>query len=282
MKTTLIQFILMLLVAIPSPSALTAQILPAAVKSPVSIDLSIQEQLPWQGNSRRLSVFNMDEIRLAGITALSVWLAGRIDAEWDEEFALEGHAALFRGLKYYGNVGLLYDSPRIPWIAGGIVIGSWGLSRFGRQQAAFKTVKLMGQALLLTTVVTLTMKLTIGRHRPYADKGAYQFEPFDFSLNATHMSFPSGHTSSIFALMTVLAKRTDFRQLKILAYGFSGAVALQRMQDRKHWASDVIAGGVIGYMAACRVLRRSRRAESARMLISPYWQEKKIGVYLHF
>jgi membrane-associated phospholipid phosphatase len=66
-------------------------------------------------------------------------------------------------------------------------------------------------------------------------------------------SFPSGHASSAFAFATVLAwfyprlRRTFF----ILAAG----CALSRCTDGVHWASDCLAGAVIGYSGAWLALR---------------------------
>ena len=58
-------------------------------------------------------------------------------------------------------------------------------------------------------------------------------------------SFPSGHTSGAFTLSTVLSRRHGWR-VGLPAYTLATFTALARMEDSKHYASDVIAGAFIG------------------------------------
>ena len=102
------------------------------------------------------------------------------------------------------------------------------------------TVRQMWEAYAISAAITLILKISIGHHRPYSNNGPYDFELLDFTLKSSQMSFPSGHTSTAFALMTVLAKRSGSFWVKSAAYILSASVAFQRMQHRKHWASDVL------------------------------------------
>jgi hypothetical protein len=66
---------------------------------------------------------------------------------------------------------------------------------------------------------------------------------------SSDQSFPSGHTAKAFLGATFLGRWVDARwdsDLGYLAYVPATAVGLARMQHDKHWASDVVAGALLG------------------------------------
>ena len=95
------------------------------------------------------------------------------------------------------------------------------------------------------------------------------------------MSMPSGHTSSIFAMMTVLAKQYTKWYIKIPAYTFAFSVAFQRMNSMKHWGSDLILGGTLGYLIGSAIYNRYRSKEES-FFILPVINDKSIGLAVHF
>jgi membrane-associated phospholipid phosphatase len=61
-------------------------------------------------------------------------------------------------------------------------------------------------------------------------------------------SFPSGHATNAFALATVIANEYKDRPLvRWGAYGVAGLVGVSRFTGRRHFLSDVVVGGAIGY-----------------------------------
>lgn len=60
-----------------------------------------------------------------------------------------------------------------------------------------------------------------------------------------HFSFPSGHTSSSFAMAAVLHEAYG-PVVGVPMYAFAGWVGFERLDDRKHMFSDVLFGGVMG------------------------------------
>ena len=138
----------------------------------------------------------------------------------------------------------------------------------------------MWEAYAISAAITLILKISIGHHRPYSNNGPYDFELLDFTLKSSQMSFPSGHTSTAFALMTVLAKRSGSFWVKSAAYILSASVAFQRMQHRKHWASDVLFGGAIGYCIGSWVVSRSRN-HKVNIVMSPY-DGTRAGIRINF
>lgn len=87
----------------------------------------------------------------------------------------------------------------------------------------------MFRSMAYAGVAVTALKVAVRRTRP--NGGAY--------------SFPSGHTAVAFAVAPVLARRFGLAAA-IPAYALATSTALGRMEDRKHYLSDVIVGAGIG------------------------------------
>jgi hypothetical protein len=78
-----------------------------------------------------------------------------------------------------------------------------------------------------------------------------EFRPFSGSN-----SFPSGHTAVAFALATSIADETDDSWSDYAVYGAATLTALSRINDNRHWASDVLVGALIGHLSGRWVSRQ--------------------------
>lgn len=96
--------------------------------------------------------------------------------------------------------------------------------------------------------ITTVLKLAFGRARPFVEDGSKSFGNW-FILDDTFHSLPSGHATVAFSISTVLANNTKSDLLKIIAYVPAVLTAISRVYQDKHWASDVLLGGIIGYAA---------------------------------
>ncbi|HQU70911.1 MAG: phosphatase PAP2 family protein [Calditrichaeota bacterium] len=218
--------------------------------------------------------------RSALALALGTALLAKADREIDEEYAIDREYGPFSSLKWFGKTGKFYDMRYSSPAIAGLMGAAWLYGRYAGKENYCETVGQMTQSLILTTLVTSTLKTTVGRHRPYTNNGPFENEMFDFTLKSDYMSFPSGHTSSIFALLTVLAKRSESRWIQTGAYSLAASVGFQRMMYRKHWASDVLVGGFIGYSIANWVVYHGQKA-GKWLRISPFLGGKTAGVSLH-
>jgi len=90
----------------------------------------------------------------------------------------------------------------------------------------------LGASLAGAWAMTWALKVGVGRRRP---------------SGGPH-SFPSGHTATAFAAAPVIS-RTYGRGPGALAYGVATLTALARIEDDRHYLSDVIAGAAIGIIA---------------------------------
>jgi membrane-associated phospholipid phosphatase len=132
----------------------------------------------------------------------------------------------------------LADLPGIAGVAGGSALV--GLLT-GNELAKEISVD-SGEAVLISGLLTASLKELTGRSRPNRADGPFQFHPF--SGNA---SFPSGHATSAFALASVVSEHFD-NSLWVAApvYGLAALVAFARTRANDHFATDVLVGGAIG------------------------------------
>ena len=114
---------------------------------------------------------------------------------------------------------------------------------------ARKTALLGIESFIVSSAFTGVLKFATHRYRP-SDGGRYdQWDGPSFS--GSNISFPSEHTSSAFAIATVLANEyNDNIFVGALSYSVATMVALSRINDNEHWASDVFFGAAIGYFTA--------------------------------
>ncbi len=146
----------------------------------------------------------------------------------------------YYGEKWYmlGGMSLLYF--------GGLLSGDQAVRKAGLQTA---------EAYFYTGILGLMVKELIGRARPYTNEGRYSFDPF--RLEESHRSFFSGHSSTVFAVSTVMAGQVDNGLWKAGWYTAALLVAGARMYHDQHWLSDVTAGALIGYGIGRFVLNRN-------------------------
>lgn len=124
-----------------------------------------------------------------------------------------------------------------------------------------ETGRLSLQAVLLADLATLAVKGSVGRLRPDEHDDAASFRPF--SLSKDHDALPSGHTASSFALAAVLSHRSQHAAAPVVYYGLASLVALSRVYDDDHWASDVLLGALLGELAG-RLVMSSYTRDIAR------------------
>lgn len=118
------------------------------------------------------------------------------------------------------------------------------------------------EAIVLSGAVTGLIKGVAGRQRPLLAPT----DPDVFSVgrgfsSGDRASFPSGHTTAAFATAAAITEETRHWWpgapwvVGPVLYGGAGMVALARVYDGKHWASDVALGAGIGTLSGLAVVR---------------------------
>ncbi len=235
----------------------------------------------WQVASAPFHISTKSVLKLTSFAVLNLGLIYGADNETDEEFAIEGHPAYMQPAKALARVGDVYNhiGTRRAFLGlssaallGGVIFKDSKLLTTGR---------LMIESSVITGLITYWSKGLFGRSRPYTNRGATDFNLLKFSGEHQYRAFPSGHTSSIFALMTVIAKQYPQWWIKYPAYTLAVSVALQRIDDRQHWTSDVVVGGAIGYWVSSTLVNSSGN-HSGNRSYHPYLTANGLGVRIIF
>lgn len=127
-----------------------------------------------------------------------------------------------------------------------------------RDPKAKETAYLGLRSILITQEIVAGLKYSFGRARPFADKGAYYFESFDYSSDFS-LSLPSGHAATAFAFASVIAHQYPQWWIKYPVYLLASGAAWSRTNDNVHFLSDVIIGGGIGYWVGEKIVHRHQR-----------------------
>jgi membrane-associated phospholipid phosphatase len=131
------------------------------------------------------------------------------------------------------NIGASYTL--IPIVASAYVYGAWRDNPKGREIGVLGT-----ETLLDSLIVVEVLKEVFRRDRP-DDK-----HPGDFWAGGS--SFPSGHAMESWSIASLLDHEFKHKRIVgITAYTLAGIVSAARIAARKHFASDVVAGGTMGW-----------------------------------
>jgi len=101
----------------------------------------------------------------------------------------------------------------------------------------------MLDAAIVNFAYSEVIKVTVGRERPNGQD---------------NKSFPSGHTSNAFALAAVAQEHYGWK-IGVPSYLLAGLMGASRVNQDKHWLSDVVAGAAVGTIVGRTVVRVNGR-----------------------
>jgi len=139
-----------------------------------------------------------------------------------------------------------------------------------------ETGEMMGEALILADGSTFLLKEISGRGRPNVTSAKGDFKPFAFKNS--YDSTPSMHTSSSFALASVLAATSESLAMKLTYYTAATFVGFSRIYKNDHWASDVLLGAALGEL--CGRVVTSTHASKSKVAVIPQAYESGAGLAL--
>jgi hypothetical protein len=133
--------------------------------------------------------------------------------------------------------------------------------------------------LIAAGIVTPVLKKVFGRERPIEGSDGDEYQAFASGDN----SFPSGHATMAFALASVLSARSKGWIVPVISYSLAGSVAFARVHDRAHFASDVMAGALIGTLVGRSVVHRHMPEEGKiSWMIVPVQTKGGAGIGIRF
>jgi len=131
-------------------------------------------------------------------------------------------------------------------VSGGIVLAGTIAGRDDVQRSGGRVLL----SVVAAEAATIALKVSAGRYRPAETDNPYIFKPF-----SGHDSFPSGHTTIAFALATSLSNEIHNGWVSAALFTFATGTAWSRLNDERHWFSDVLGGAVVGVTGATIVDR---------------------------
>lgn len=131
----------------------------------------------------------------------------------------------------------------------------------------------LAASIIASGIVTPALKYTFGRSRPNQNQGYNNFHPFSGAA-----SFPSGHTTQAFAVASVVSAHYDETWVKCTAYSVAGLAGLARTYHDAHFASDVVAGALIGTLVGQSVVAHNKALRSGGLALLPEIAPGMVGV----
>jgi membrane-associated phospholipid phosphatase len=180
------------------------------------------------------SPFHMNRHNAGLWVGFAAVTAGLIASDHWSSTQLENSTGQVSWANHISNIGSAYTL--IP-----ITAGFYGFGVLKNDSTARETGVLGAEAMLDGIIVGEALKFASGRTRPDAngEKGSF----FDAGS-----SFPSGHAIASWALASVIAHEYSHHKIvPILAYGLATVVSTARFAAQKHYASDIVAGGAMGW-----------------------------------
>ncbi len=112
------------------------------------------------------------------------------------------------------------------------------------------------------SMANTALNWTLGRSRPRDEKGVLHFDPF-----RGNASLGSGHTAYAFAIAAAVDEVTE-GGWAIPFYVAAAGTGLARIYGDRHWLSDVVVGGFIGWWVGGRATASAENWLGIRPLIA--------------
>lgn len=158
-----------------------------------------------------------------------------------------------------------------------VLAGLYLYGRFGENDKLERTTLLATESFLVSGLFSMILKVSAGRHRP---SNANSADTFD-GPSTSNKSFPSGHTTTVFSIATVVASEYDhIPMVAPISYGIATLAGFSRLNDNKHWASDVVFGAALGYFTSKTILRLHSNKKGRHFTIYPHADHRGGGLIL--
>jgi membrane-associated phospholipid phosphatase len=197
---------------------------------------------------RFVSPGNLAILGAGGVAALG---AHPYDRRWTDDF---------RGSPKLDGFFEIGDAAGGGLVQGGAALGTYVVGRLAHSPKIADLGGDLIRAQIISGTATWGVKVATGRDRP----------------DGTRWSFPSGHTSASFATATVLERHFGWK-VGVPAYALATYVGASRLQENKHFASDVLFGAAVGIAAGRAVTFDHGRK---RVTLSPLVVPGGVGIAL--
>jgi membrane-associated phospholipid phosphatase len=149
-----------------------------------------------------------------------------------------------------------------------LALATYGVGRLAHKETITDVGLHTAEVLILTVATAELIRAPLGRARPRVaeDTTTGSFDAFTFHFGGgftefDHRAYPSMHSAVAFATAAALVGELQARRpstVKIAApllYAAAAIPGITRIYLNQHWASDIVAGGVLGAWLGAKVVR---------------------------
>lgn len=208
---------------------------------PGSVVYAFKQPAQWKAD---------DWLKAAGVLGVGVGLyfVEQDLQKWVQDNRYQSLDDVSRVVEHFGNFRLLLPAAALT------ALGAYVFEDAHTVDTGMLSLKSM----LLSGAATFSLQLLSQREIPEAGVG-HGFnigKGFSWKRDA----FPSGHSTLVWSVAPILAKQyEEQRWVAPTVYTLATLTSLSRVYADKHWASDVFAGAVIGYLGAQVTLNSTPR-----------------------
>lgn len=198
------------------------------------------------------------------VTATAFVAGSALLIPFDRRIAEESQHANLQSSGVLSNTATVFRDLGHPLTVFALATAVYGTGRIRHDDRLTDVGLHTGEAVVAGELVDFVIKGVAGRSRPYVSNDT---NPTDFVLGRgfrkgeDYSSFPSGHATASFAAAAALASEGSrwwphqTRYVTPLAYTGATMVALSRVYNNKHWASDVFFSAAIGIFSGRKVVQ---------------------------
>lgn len=197
------------------------------------LQLSAQQEAPRSIQQAAVLRWWHGVIAVGGLSALM--LLDRPSQRFFQDRRSAGADDWARAIRRGGQPEV-YGTVTLGLVAAGLLSGDDNLTRSAGR---------LGATLALAGATSTLAKLTLGRPRPNQSLDVDGYSPF-----SGQDAMPSGHTTMAFALATALADDIQRPWATVGLYTLATGVGWSRINDNRHWLSDVAGGALVGITSA--------------------------------
>lgn len=182
---------------------------------------------------------------------------------------------------------LVYSLATFPFINAVLVAGI----EHERWDVGWRLLVLDAETLLTATLATVTLQHVTGRERPFGRACATNPGLADCSVGGRNLSFPSAHTTAVFAAVALECFHHGYLDTSHTGWGAAACpvtiaaatvTGVLRIASDRHWTTDVLAGaalgGAIGY--AVPALHLAAASGGTAAVLTPAVTGTSVGLTL--
>jgi hypothetical protein len=134
------------------------------------------------------------------------------------------------------------------YVPAGVIVAGYAVGAWRKDDYLKQTAVLSGEAIVDGLILNEGLKFAIDRQTPSQGDRTGQFWPHGLSGWPDGQSMPSGHSMTAWNLAHVISSRYPSWHTRLIMYSLASTVSASRIVARKHFPSDVLVGGAIGYL----------------------------------